>query len=531
MIQLDDGMYTDNSARLTNFIIDRAIPLFSPEDVKQNTGVEMQVSAPRFEQKIVADVGRPITKQILEAIKTARILVPLNSGMIDTFILEELLSSTEKKILFEDFGPVQLSSGRWVFVNNELSDVSDEYAVALAPAIVNTQLVGFHESTRVSIVNVIKEIEAHKNTVWPTFCYTLMSPLRTSILKIGLATFPVLYVFGHQNYGKTTLITEFCLLYDDKETGYIQGKFEANSTEKGLIQEISRFSNRVVLIDDLPISSDPSISRERLNLIEKMIRFAANNNVRRTASSQIPVQVCRCGIAISSEVRLRSASEISRVIAVNVDSPIIGTFCANRIDAANTFRAWIRWLMPHFDEEIGNLKTKLSDSKGGETARLDASLILLDWVNELLFRFALESEIISKEYYDSAIKIGHQQFALLLKTQAQEIHQMQNNSPKGNLCWYIMKGYNEGEFQIIKSRKKMSDEHDCIVENDALCIRTKTLLRYFKTKEIFGSLSDKQLTKTLQEEGVIDDLSSEKSWGKRNKEHKSAGKRSTGDDT
>ena len=112
MIQLDDGMYTDNSARLTNFIIDRAIPLFSPEDVKQITGVEMQVSAPRFEQKIVADVGRPITKQILEAIKTARILVPLNSGMIDTFILEELLSSTEKKILFEDFGPVQLSSGR-----------------------------------------------------------------------------------------------------------------------------------------------------------------------------------------------------------------------------------------------------------------------------------------------------------------------------------------------------------------------------------------------------------------------------------
>lgn len=41
-------------------------------------------------------------------------------------------------------------------------------------------------------------------------------------------------------------------------------------------------------------------------------------------------------------------------------------------------------------------------------------------------------------------------------------------------------------------------------------------------------MSDKQLTKTLQEEGVIDDLSSEKSWGKRNKEHKSAGKKING---
>lgn len=523
-----DGIYTDNGLRLTNFRFNNPLPLFSLENENRLAGVEMQISAPGLTETIVVQVNHPITKQILEAVETARVLVPVNSGALDTYILEQALANTEKKIYLNRFGPIRLCSGEWLFANNELNIECDKYAVALAPSIANIQLIGSPDLARTSIVNMIREIEKHQSTVFPICCYTFLSPFRTEIANLGLATFPILYVHGPQNYGKTTLITEFCLLYDNKETGIVQDRFEGNSTDKGLMQEISGIANRVVLIDDLPRSSDPSITRERLNLIGQIIRFAANNNVRRTASTTTPLQACLAGVAISSEIPLRSASDITRVIQVTVDYPIIGTLHATRADAANAFRAWIKWLLPHFDEEIANLKEKFSNSEGGETARLNASLILLDWVNELFFRFALDLEIVDGEYYESAIKVGHRQFELLLKTQAQEVQRIQSNSPKGNFSWCILKAYNAGEFHTVNSRKKMLDEHDCLIEHGALCIRTKTLLKYFETNTIFDSLSDKKITKTLQEEGAIDCLSKENPQRKRNKEGKSAGKKING---
>ena len=403
-----DGIYTDNGLRLTNFRFNNPLPLFSLENENRLAGVEMQISAPGLTETIVVQVNRPITKQILEAVETARVLVPVNSGALDTYILEPALANTEKKIYLNRFGPIRLCSGEWLFANNELNIECDKYAVALASSIANIQLIGSPDLARTSIVNMIREIEKHQSTVFPICCYTFLSPFRTEIANLGLATFPILYVHGPQNYGKTTLITEFCLLYDNKETGIVQDRFEGNSTDKGLMQEISGIANRVVLIDDLPRSSDPSITRESLNLIGQIIRFAANNNVRRTASTTTPLQACLAGVAISSEIPLRSASDITRVIQVILDYPIIGTLHATRADTANTFRAWIKWLLPHFDDEIANLKERLSNNESGETARLNASLILLDWVNELFFRFALELKILGREYYDSAIEVGHQ---------------------------------------------------------------------------------------------------------------------------
>ena len=114
--------------------------------------------------------------------------------------------------------------------------------------------------------------------------------------------------------------------------------------------------------------------------------------------------------------------------------------------------------------------------------------------------------------------------------QMKEVQRIQSDSPKGNFSWYILNAYNVKGFHIVNSRNKMLDEHDCIIERGSLCIRTKTLLEYFNAIEVFDSLLEKKITKTLQLEGVIDCLSKEDSPRKRNKEGKSAGKRSVGND-
>ena len=95
----ENGIYTENALRLTNFRFNNPIPLFSPENENRLAGLEMQISAPGFTETIVTDVNRPITKQILETVETARVLVPVNSGALDTYILEQALANTEKKFI------------------------------------------------------------------------------------------------------------------------------------------------------------------------------------------------------------------------------------------------------------------------------------------------------------------------------------------------------------------------------------------------------------------------------------------------
>ena len=95
----ENGIYTENGLRLTNFRFNNPIPLFSPENENRLAGVEMQISAPGLTESIVVQVNRPITKQILEAVETARVLVPVNSGALDTYILEQALANTEKKFI------------------------------------------------------------------------------------------------------------------------------------------------------------------------------------------------------------------------------------------------------------------------------------------------------------------------------------------------------------------------------------------------------------------------------------------------
>lgn len=65
------------------------------------------------------------------------------------------------------------------------------------------------------------------------------------------------------------------------------------------------------------------------------------------------------------------------------------------------------------------------------------------------------------------------------------------------------------------SRKNLKSSEDCVVEKDALCIRTGTLLSFLRGKASFGSLSSKEMTKELCKEGVLENRSEMRSATKR----------------
>lgn len=429
-------------------------------------------------------------------------------------------TSKDRGLFCRDFGLNQLHDGTWIFVaGDEILGNCGDCVVTIHPAISSIRLAsGGTEFGKSVIVRLVREIEQNPFTILPTFSYTLLCSMRSQVTALGLTTFPALYIVGQQGFGKTMLISRYGLLYDtiDGVPPKPCGKLDANSTAKGVIKEISKYRDQVILVDDLAKGSTPSIQRDRQRLVAEVLRFATNGSTRRTATTLLDggAYDCQSGVAFTGEIPLTTASDLTRIIEVKLTKPMYGGLATDRTAAAKVFRAWMIWLLPHIDAELLTLSRQLASITGNNEARLDTSKILLLWSAELFYRYALETDIVDQSYYQSAIHETAQIFEKLLSAQLKKVSRIQNSAPQGNLSWYILQGYHNGEFHIVP-RKKLNSDEDCIIEKDALCIRTETLLSYLRRKASLGSLSSNGMTKGLCREGVLENHSEMRNATKR----------------
>lgn len=108
-------------------------------------------------------------------------------------------------------------------------------------------------------------------------------------------------------------------------------------------------------------------------------------------------------------------------------------------------------------------------------------------------------------YYGSAIQKAEHIFGSLIEAQIRKVQLIQDHPPEGNLSWYILQGYHKNAFHIVSTRKKLERENkiDCVVENDALCIKPCTLLSFLKTQPAFQWMTSKKMDRQLREEGGL----------------------------
>lgn len=505
---------------IANFEIMQAKPLYDIQACNRLEAISLNIEAPDCTYNLIVDPRQSISAQILAAIPTCRILNISSYASIDAHIIEVATTSTERGLFCRNFGLNQLHDGTWVFVaGDEILGNCGDCVVTVHPAISSIHLASDGaECERSAIVRLVREMEQNRFTILPTFSYTLLCSVRSQITTLGLTTFPALYIAGQQGYGKTMLVSRYGLLYDTTDSVPPKpcGKLDANSTAKGVVKEISKYRNQVILIDDLAKGSTPSVQRERQKLMAEVLRFATNGSIRQTASPLLGSEAydCQSGVAFTGEVPLTAASDLTRIIEVPLTEPMRGGLATDRTAVAKAFQAWMIWLLPHIDTELLSLKHQLASITGNNEARLETSKILLLWSTELFYRFTLETDIVDQLYYQSAIRETAQIFEKLLSAQSKKVSRIQSNAPQGNLCWYILQGYHKGDFHVVPRKKLRSDE-DCIVEKDSLCIRTETLLSYLRGKASLGSLSSKEMTKGLCKEGVLENHSEKRNATKR----------------
>lgn len=510
-----------------NFQVNDVRPLYSPLAPTKLAAVQVWVKAPDGVIQLIADVHDSITHRILGQIPTCRAPDAIATA-IDTYVIGQAVASPEKGIILPSTGAYRLGSGPGSCVFAAGAEVLGEYKDYTSDIVVdpNAAMMRLAHSCEADNYETIKQLviaaKNNANTVWPVFSYTLISALRPQIMSLGLTTFPILNIIGPQGRGKSYLNSTYNQLYDyaDGTPGdhNVWGLLNCNSTSLGIQKELVKNRGQVITLDELPLSSETALVSKYKKVVAEVLRFAANGSERQTAAPVYRGDPARCqaGMAFTSELPMTAASDLTRMLVVPVTEPMTGGQVSDRANAAGAFRAWITWLMPHLDEELNQLGKRLAALPGGKTARTDTTKALLRWATELFFRFALEEKVIDRGLYSSALQVTSRVFDSLLDAQERRVSQIQIPPPEGNLSWYILKAYRGEEFLVVSSRKELrDDEENCIVEDDALCIRTKTLLSHLHKQPIFRALTQKQMTKRLFEEGVLPERAEKKSATKR----------------
>lgn len=194
----------------------------------------------------------------------------------------------------------------------------------------------------------------------PAFAYTICAHLRSFWRHVGIGTCGVLYLTGPQGYGKTTLVENFCTLYDTGST--IADRYDARSTPAALKHALADARDRVVLFDDVCASANNQAKRQRLNTALDLLRTASNGSpIVKKQGGQVISMTCSAGLVITGEFLETAPSELTRCIILNIDSPNSGGTPQDRPLAAGALYTYLEWLVRHTDDELERCRGLLAD--------------------------------------------------------------------------------------------------------------------------------------------------------------------------
>ena len=513
---------TEKGVPLTNFSI-RAVRLCcDQEDQSQILALQITVHHLNRDVNLLIDVhAGSLTGQILREIPTCKLLQASRSAAIDAYIiaLGEKGAQISRPIYLYQHGLCRLGNGSWIYVaGDEVLGMPDGMEYEFSKALLRVHLAWDPTCSATNAVNALcQRLERIDGILMPIWAFTIFSSLRSSIAALNLTTLPTLAILGGQNLGKTTLAQRYMLLYsDNNRPGRCVAQVDAHSTAAATIEQVVKFRDQVVLIDDMAKSAAASEEQARRNLIAELLRFASNDvdRVKMSPSKRSETRFCQAGVAFTGEFWLHNPSDLSRMIVVEIQEQMHGGDPTERTVAATVFRYLMLWLLPRLDEELKQLRQALDGVAEGDNIRLRKNRMVLLWALRVFYDFACDVGAVNKRYAAQAISRAGEVLDGLLDRQIREIERSKQKIPGGNLSWYVLTGYRKGLFHVV-DRKDLRSNADCLVERDALCICGDTLIWFFRKQTPYRSLTKKEMNRRLIEEGALSRGREERSAGKR----------------
>ncbi|MBE7004429.1 MAG: hypothetical protein E7425_09130 [Ruminococcaceae bacterium] len=488
-----------------NFDILSVTPLYPPDPGGQAAAYQIEVSAAGQRQCIVAKADKPLLKQLCQQAHTCRVFGAKAEQLLDALVIEMALKSSESGVFLESYGLFQLDGIYRFQCGGETLGTAMSRPVVLLPELTTLQLVtsealSVSESTEV----VLRASMEHITTVWPTFCYGLLSSMRSRLVAEDIGIFPTLFVTGTQGYGKTTVVRHFLLTCDRRSPHGIFGMLDRDSTLQGVRQQVCRYRDQALLLDNIDRTERGELDKTQLKLVEECIHMVSNENQRASAGTGHKLSICRSGLAITATGIPSVDSVLTRLILVQLDKPLKDGKPSDRVAAATALRGWLLWLLPSLDEAVTSLKERLQNLPNDLETRLATTEALMNWSAELFLKFSIDCMALSPDVHARFVERSRSAFHSLLEHQQALVKKL-HASTQHNLAWYVRKIYQSGTLDFAAKKKKVSSKEQCYSDDEIFYITPENLANLLRQYDSAPHVSKRKLGARLKDVLILDE--------------------------
>lgn len=352
------------------------------------------------------------------------------------------------------------------------------------------------------------------NAVLLVFAFVLLTLVRSAVIDAGIDFQGVLFITGPQGIGKTCLARRIA--------GFVnrQGEpphrpalfFDAGSTPSAIRDAMSLYRDLPLIIDDLCISASPRMMQRRLELTTQIVREATNaaDIVKKSSRGELLRLQCVAGVVFTAEILLNSRSELTRLILVPLDQPLL---LPEELDA-DTISAIAGEFLNYFIDHSDSLLTELR-----KVIQRDGNIFAFSEchnprvrTNLLTMRWAFQTMIKAAKYNGASATVCERLAARFDEGLSEsvdafntEMKKLEAKIKKGNLAFILLQGYQNESFGLMPKGKKSKhlSEYDGMIFHGDLCLRSDALRTFVRQQDGYHDWTLNKIVNKLMDYGAI----------------------------
>lgn len=515
MIKAANDALWDGKQKITNFL-PMVTRLFVENGDSTKTWFHLQVFQDGNQTTLVPIPYGALDTLRFDKISPAFLCIDENGASTDTsvrqYLRREIASRMREEcpgIFFARMGWNKLPDGAHVYIagNRVIGDTGAvDYALALS--LQHIQLPDMEGSDSELLRKFLKTLKKQSDILIPLTAYCVRSLLITPFDEAGYPLRFVLYLMGQQGLGKTTTAQKFALPFDQcAPVRSPLGMIDAGSTPSALREAFSALRDVPTVLDDVAISTDTREQQKRKNTVADLVRFVANDtSILRMRGSQTQNLRSRCGMIVTAELPLETASDITRCATVVLFDQMNSLTRDDRALAAAAMSLFLSFFSKNYDRLVEKIRRELNGV--GDTKKCPRQQQIyreLEVCFQLLLHFGQSLEVVDEIKCEKWHKRIEQSLSLMLAHNSDLIKNLKTRNLE-DLASRIVDAIEENKLRIAKNCKKFSqnpDAYDGLKSQSTVCILPGALTTF--VNQITGrSMTENALGKHLRACGLVE---------------------------
>ena len=406
--------------------------------------------------------------------------------------------SIPKAFLFDQMGVQTLPSGRPCFLRGSkmIGDVGREFEVA--PSLQHIWL----KEASLSASQVGYVI---RNTSWRALIailFTLLSSIRSLILGAGIDLQAVLFIFGKQGTGKTTLAKRTGATHRTAD-GSDYAMVQAGSTPASIHDIMIEARDCSLIVDDLCKSASQKEVQRRLDLVCELIRLAGNDSpITKKKGRSTVARFCQSGMVFTGEFIPQNRSDVTRCIPIHLQSTISLSDDLTPGAVGDAVVILSKWLTIHCDEFIAKLRNAVGTSFLDLEDRLRTSYACLNTVADE-FVCALQASGVASATCISIRRKAEKAIRKTIGEHLQLLEKLDAHEKVGNLPYIILQGIKQGAFGDESKPKKLGKKVPAVITDTYLDVIPDTLEQFVRAQPGYENYTKWKISRDLKQIGAL----------------------------